>query len=167
MEEAAGELDHAALRAEDAGEMYRACDLWEAADRPAEVIRITDKDVSAQGLLARAKAFETAGDLPSAAPVFERCGEYSARRRPVRLGGAVHGVPPLSRGRPGDQAIEDPRTRECLTRLRDYETLTRVSVEGAEARGLNSACVRACRISSSKASCHRTRPRECTSPWKG
>ncbi|ALG09713.1 Hsp70 family protein [Kibdelosporangium phytohabitans] len=137
-EEAAGELDTAARRAEDGGEYFRANRLFVQAEQFGEAVRVLRDDNSAEGLAARAAACEVGGDLPGAARLYTRIGQRE-RAVPLFMRAGEHAeaarclVELL-----GDEAAEDARLAECLRRTGGYSELVRHCLVAVEAHGSSS-----------------------------
>lgn len=146
-EKAAGEPAFAARRAEDAGDLYRAHYLFKEAGLFGEATRVLKGDDSREGTLARASAYEEGGDLLGAARLFEQCSEGDrAADLYINAEDFAAAAHCLMEHKGDDKAIEDPRTADCLIRMRDYESLLRLSEQGVRAMGPGSLGVQQIRL---------------------
>ncbi|ONI83187.1 hypothetical protein ALI144C_16965 [Actinosynnema sp. ALI-1.44] len=137
-EEAAGELDVAARRAEDGGEFFRANRLFVQAELFGEAVRVLRDDDTTEGMAARAEACEVGGDLAGAARLYARIGQ---RERAVPLFMGAGGYAEAARCLVewlGVDAAEDTRLADCLRRTGDYGELVQRCLVAAEAHGSGS-----------------------------
>jgi len=135
-EEAAGELSEAARRAEAAGALYRAHELYRRAARYGEADRVLHGDVTNRGMTARAAVLTAGGDLPRAAQLREEAGEWEEAIAlwvgEKNLAGAVRC---LCR-KLGDEALErDPRLAQWLRATGEIEELVRLCLAAVEREG--------------------------------
>lgn len=134
-EEAAGELGHAARRAEDGAEFFRANQLFHRAGQFGEAVRVLRDDDTPDALAARADAREAGGDVAGAARLYERTGQRDKAVPLYMAAGEFAAAAGCLVGWLGDDAVEDARLAECLRRSGEYDELTRHCLAAVAARG--------------------------------
>ena len=122
-EEAAGRLLEAALRAEEAGEYFRASRLYYRAHRFGDAERVLRGDNSPEALVARAKACLAGNDGIGAAILYQQAGRWERAIELAMAGGEFGRAGGWLREWLGDEAIHDPRLANCLRRSGQLDQL--------------------------------------------
>ncbi|HTU72603.1 MAG TPA: hypothetical protein VMG38_03710 [Trebonia sp.] len=141
-EEACGELEAAAQRAEDADDYYRASRLFRRAGRFGDADRVLRGERTPQALAARAEAREAGGDLVGAARFYEDCDQVDqAVELFIRAGQFAEAARALVQSL-GEEAISDPRLVQCLRRARAFDDLVTRCLRAIERAGPRSPAAR-------------------------
>ncbi|GAA3204602.1 hypothetical protein GCM10010532_025830 [Dactylosporangium siamense] len=124
-EEEAGEPAEAALRAEQAGDLYRAHRLFRQAERFGDADRVLRGDVSDTGLAARAEARQAGGDLIGAARLYQQEQQWERAAELFERAGDFASAAACLVAQRGDDAVEDPRLGQWLRRAGAVDELAR------------------------------------------
>ncbi|MFD8308926.1 Hsp70 family protein [Streptomyces sp. NPDC059690] len=140
-EEAAGELVEAAARAEAAGKLYRAHELYRRAGWYGEADRVLHGDLTTRGLKARAAVLTAGGDLPRAAQVREEAEDWEEAITLLLAEKDLDGAIRCLRRKLGEEAVEDPRLAEWLWATGEVDALIRLCLTAIERKGASTRAV--------------------------
>ena len=134
-EEACGELEAAAQRAEDGDSYYRASRLFRQVGRFGDADRVLKGEHTAEALSVRAEAREAGGDLVGAARFYDDSGQVDhAVDLFVRAGQFGAAARSLLRAL-GEDAIGDTRLVQCLRRSGEYDELVTLCMQAIKRTG--------------------------------